>query len=334
MRLFMLSIVLVAFASSGDISAQTRNDAFGRVTPPTQPATGPGGAAAISTVRQSTFDSGDKQYWVFEPEQVLGPVPVIAFLHGWGLMTPEPYLIWIEHLVKRGNIVVYPRYQDDLKELTPNMAPNALSALLSAFARLGNRADRNRFAIIGHSIGASLAFDLSGLAASSGLPAPKALMSVAPGGTTSFGSLGSFAEEGQSAQDIPAGVLALVLIGDEDITVGDETAKLLFASMPQVPCANKNLVLVQSDRHGIPPLLANHSAGMAPLKRGTGGVTDALDYYGYWKLSDALIEAAFYGTSREYALGGGPKQLSMGAWSDGRPVAPLQIVNDGTCGAP
>src|SRR5208283_5123642 len=50
---------------------------------------------------------------------------------------------------------------------------------------------------------------------------------------------------------------------------------------------------------------------------------DAHDFYSFWKLFDALTDAAFYGTNREYALGGTPQQTFMGCWSDGTPVNPL-----------
>jgi hypothetical protein len=60
---------------------------------------------------------------------------------------------------------------------------------------------------------------------------------------------------------------------------------------------------------------------------------DALDYYAYWKLFDALTDAAFYGRNRDYALGGGRNQTHMGRWSDGKPVEPLQVRNDPGCKA-
>ncbi|HLP06848.1 MAG TPA: hypothetical protein VK178_01690, partial [Opitutaceae bacterium] len=51
--------------------------------------------------------------------------------------------------------------------------------------------------------------------------------------------------------------------------------------------------------------------------------TNALDYYGTWRLFDALCAAAFENKFREIALGGGAAQLDMGQWSDGTPVKPL-----------
>ena len=57
------------------------------------------------------------------------------------------------------------------------------------------------------------------------------------------------------------------------------------------------------------------------------GDTNALDYFGTWKLFDALTDAAFYGKNREYALGNTPQQRYMGKWSDGKPVKELIITD-------
>lgn len=52
---------------------------------------------------------------------------------------------------------------------------------------------------------------------------------------------------------------------------------------------------------------------------GTWG-TDAFDYYGTWKLFDALMTCAFQGLLCDLAMGRDPGQRNMGAWSDGTPV--------------
>jgi hypothetical protein len=52
-----------------------------------------------------------------------------------------------------------------------------------------------------------------------------------------------------------------------------------------------------------------------------------LDYYGVWKLFDALCDAAFFGKNREFALGDTPQQRFMGKWSDGVPVKELVVTD-------
>ena len=63
-------------------------------------------------VIDSSFGRGGKQYWLFEPTDPRPQkAPVVIFNHGWAGMLPRFYKRWIEHIVKRGNIVIYPRYQ-------------------------------------------------------------------------------------------------------------------------------------------------------------------------------------------------------------------------------
>jgi hypothetical protein len=50
------------------------------------------------------------------------------------------------------------------------------------------------------------------------------------------------------------------------------------------------------------------------------GEIDALDYLGFWRLFDVLIDTAFSDQKIDavFAL-----PLSMGTWSDGAPVTPM-----------
>ena len=56
-------------------------------------------------------------------------------------------------------------------------------------------------------------------------------------------------------------------------------------------------------------------------------LVNAMDFYGTWKLFDALTDAAFNGRNREYALGNTPQQRFMGLWSDGVPVKELKVTD-------
>jgi hypothetical protein len=83
------------------------------VLPPLQSIRGPGSTDyAHAGIRM--LDNGDQVdgYWLFEPTL---PTPdsahVIVFLHGYGAYNPMIYGKWIKHLVRNGNIVIYPRYQ-------------------------------------------------------------------------------------------------------------------------------------------------------------------------------------------------------------------------------
>jgi dienelactone hydrolase len=269
-------------------------------------------------------------YYLFEPDAPRPETaPVIVFLHGWGGVNPDYYDAWIRHLVRKGNIVIYPLYQSWSSLLSSSkFTSNAIQAIGDAIdllrsqaqsGRVHTRPDLEKFAIAGHSVGGVLVFNVAALAWQSGLPVPKAIMSVEPR------RMPLLSLEDCSA--ISPRTLLLVIGADRDMLSADDAINL-FHRCVQIPSQNKDFITLVSDDYGQPSLIADHLAPVCNAV-GTGmfmkGDTNALDYYGTWKLLDALTDAAFYGKNREYALGNTPQQRYMGRWSDGTPVKELVI---------
>ena len=327
-------------------------------TPPSQPQTGAGGKQYLhSSVTKNRYGKGGTEYWIFEPDSPKPrSAPVIVFLHGWGGMNPLYYGAWVDHLVKRGNIVVYPRYQQNLLTGISEFTPNTLHAVKDAVTRLKTEpghvtADFTRFATVGHSLGGILAVNVAALASESGLPRVSAVMAVEPGISEAPINVPL-----ADLKKLPAETLLLTLAGDQDTLVRDYDAKRIYYESTRVPENNKDFIMLVSDSHGRPALQASHRAPTAHDKsydngEGVGGgpaetsprigdgpqtsrrsrldsmMVNALDFYGTWKLFDALCDAAFYGKNREYALGNTPQQRFMGVWSDGTPVKELKVTD-------
>ncbi len=285
--------------------------------------------------------------------------PLIVFNHGWGAMDPDVYKAWIDHIVARGNVVVYPVYQDSVLTPPDDFTPNAIAALHAAIRRLQTepghvRPQLDRFALVGHSMGGDVSANMAALWKSQRLPFPRALMCVEPG--KSWGAPESLDIALADLSRIPATTLLLTMAGDDDHIVGAVDARRIFKESTQVPSANKDYITLVSDDHGKPALHADHLAPLAwaPMadtgrrevanarendaqRRAADGIlmpdftdakhsVNALDYYGIWKLLDALTDAAFFGTHRNIALGNTPEQRFMGEWSDGVPVKELKIT--------
>ena len=357
---FLLSLTLFALTIA---SAQRLPQG---PTPPSQPTAGPGGKQyAHSSVTRNRYGKGGQEYWIFEPDTPKPTTaPLIVFLHGWGGMNPMYYGAWIDHLVKRGNIVVYPRYQASLLTPIRDFTPNTLTAIKDAISRLQTetghiKPDLNKFATVGHSVGGILAASVAALASESGLPRVVAVMSVEPGITEAPINVPL-----ADLKKIPAETLLLAVAGDQDTLVRDFDARRVYNESTRVPANNKDYVTLVSDSHGTPGLQASHRAPTAHDKdydsgEGVGGgpaessdragglptrridgaqrnprerletmMVNALDFYGTWKLFDGLCDAAFYGKNREYALGNTPQQRFMGVWSDGVPVKELKITDN------
>jgi len=326
-------------------------------TPPSQPLTGPGGKQyAHASVTKNRYGKGTQEYWIFEPDSPKPrTAPVIIFLHGWGGMNPMYYGAWLDHLVKRGNIVVYPRYQSNLLTPIRDFTPNTIAAVKDAIHRLQTERghvtpDFSKFATAGHSLGGLLAANVAALARESNLPRVRAVMSVEPGITESPINVPL-----ADLKKIPAETLLLAIAGDQDGLVRDTDAKRIYYESTRVPAQNKDFITLVSDSHGQPALQASHRAPTAIDKdydsgEGVGGapagtpdrigdaqlsrrvrpetmLVNALDYYGTWKLFDGLIDAAFTGKNREYALGNTRQQRFMGVWSDGVPVKELKVTD-------
>ena len=333
-----------------------------RPTPPAQPATGPGGRQYTHAgVTKHRYGAGNEEYWIFEPDTPKpASAPVIVFLHGWGGMNPLYYGAWLDHLVKRGNIVVYPRYQATLLTPISEFTPSTIAAIKDAVNRLQTetghiKPDLTRFAVVGHSVGGLLAASVAALAEQSKLPKMRAVMSVEPGITDSPINIPL-----ADLKKIPSDTLLLAVAGDQDTLVRDTDAKRVYNESTNVPAANKDYITLVTDTHGTPSLQASHRAptamdrdydngegvGGGPANPGRVGnstsrqngpsaqdrrletmMVNALDFYGTWKLFDALCDAAFYGKNREYALGNTKEQRFMGVWSDGVPVKELKVTD-------
>ena len=309
----ILVLLSCAAASAGDAAVSVADVA--KPSPPRQPEHGPGGSDyPHRAVRQTEHGEGGQQFWIIEPAQpALKKAPLIIFIHGWSAMTPDTYRGWIDHLAKRGNIVVYPRYQERLFTPAAEYFPNVVASVRAALDVLkqpGHVApDLSRVALVGHSVGGVQVVNYAASARAEGLPVPKAAMSVEPG----QGSQGGLKlVPMRDCGTIPAETKLLVVVGDSDQMVGSECARSVWRDTRHM--SDRAFVTVRSDSHGFPPLTANH---LSPVSWNRAA-TDALDWLGFWRLFDSLTESAFAGGVLQVAP-------AMGTWSDGMPVTPLEI---------
>jgi acetyl esterase/lipase len=289
-------------------------------------------------VRRQEFGVGERSYWLFEPDEpTLAAAPVIVFNHGWLAVNPAAYGAWIDHLVRRGQIVIFPRYQLDVATRPADFLPNALAAIRDAFDVLEAspkhiRPDRERFALVGHSAGGNLSAQLAAVAAENHLPVPKALVLLMPG-------------EVQPAREpalsrIDPSTLLVVAAAEDDRIVGDVRARQIFASTTSIASDRKKYVLYRSDRHGLPWLVADHTAPTAAHREfdtGDGVLRgfqlnraelNAFDYAGFWRMADMTIDAAFAGKTLDEATDRGELFRHLGYWSDGRAVARPVVGDD------
>ncbi|MBB3904951.1 alpha/beta hydrolase fold domain-containing protein [Methylobacterium brachythecii] len=335
--------------------------------PPTQPLEGPGGVGdkgatvvkrAVGTASASTY-----AFYKSGPAPAEGR-PVAVLLHAWGATNPRAYGGWIDHLARNGWLVLFPRFQElnksrpaDATEKAGGLVKAALDALA---ADTDARPDPKRLALIGHLAGAPLAANLAAEAQAKGLPAPRLVYVIMPGG---------IAHDAKS-RGIPlvdlAGIagdtLLVAVSGDKDARAADLGAKRILREASAVAAERKLIVRALSDDHGFPAMTATLSspAGIDAAYDGTAitvapdpkdakpapfkwsaDVTltgeqatlvqqinnaraDALDYLAYWRTFDMAATAAFAGKDAN-KLKADSSFSDMGRWADGWPVKRLGV---------
>ncbi len=308
------------------------------IAQPVQPAEGPGGREYLhQTVLFQDFAEKPDGYWLFEPAS---PKPdsadVIIFFHGYGGYNPMIYGQWIKHLVRKGHIVIYPRYQKNLvSPRPPRFAKNCAKGIRDALLELEKeghvkpRLDALVFA--GHSYGGIIGAKLGVQFEKFDIPRPKGLLLCAPGtGPLTGGRLRSY-------QKMPSDTKLLIVVSKNDEVVGEKMAKRIFRTATSTP--DRNLLYLYKDQRGQPSIKADHDQSYALDMEFDSGIRnftakralrraklDVVDYGVYWKLLDAMVDCIRDGENCEIALGGGYLQTGVGKWSDGATIQPLRVV--------
>lgn len=286
------------------------------------------------------FGQGQRSYIIFEPSDPKPEsAPVVVFLHGWFAVNPAIYGAWIDHLVRSGKIVIFPRYQNDVSTSPQRFLGNALAAIRDALKVLESgrghvRPRLDQLGLIGHSAGGNLAAYIAAVASEpqSGIPIPKAVVALMPGEV--------FPQREPSLAKIPETTLLVVMVGEEDILVGDVRGREIFSEAVAVPKSRKRFILFRSDRHGYPPLLAEHTAPTGANRRldtGDGvlkslqmslGEVNAFDHAGFWRIADMTLDAAFSGKTLDRVIRNPEQFRHLGFWSDGRRVTPPIVADN------
>jgi predicted alpha/beta-hydrolase family hydrolase len=74
-------------------------------------------SAATKATAEGPIGKGASGVWIYTPAGK--PKDVVVFFHGQGgpkEATPANHLPWIKHLVSRGSVVIYPRYEIAFEE--------------------------------------------------------------------------------------------------------------------------------------------------------------------------------------------------------------------------
>jgi hypothetical protein len=305
---------------------------------PGQPLTGPGGAEYI---HQSVafYDSARYAdgYWLFEPA---APRPdsadVEVYMHGYGAYNPMAYGKWIKHLVAKGNIVIYPRYQKNLvtprAEAFPANAAKGIRDALTALQGEGHvRPRTGKVAYIGHSYGGVIVSNLGTNWEQYGIPKPASMLLCEPGsGPLKGARLPRY-------DRLPVDLSLIIVVGEDDYVVGNEFGQLVFETAVNTP--DRRLVIQRRDTDGNRWVLATHSEPYCyDLDFDTGlrnytsrrvlmtSRLNEVDFNCYWKFGDALMDHTRNGCYGDVCFGDVPQRTYLGSWPNGKEMRSLEVL--------
>lgn len=307
--------------------------------PPGPPETGFGSAQNYLTDRwtltvSGSAAAGDKT-WTYVPDQLVygDRAPVVIFLHGFSVLTPELYQTHIEHLVRQGNIVIFPLFQKStfwgflsesglFKPMDQSVwARRAADSVALALDAIDDIADRDSVYLYGHSLGGLIALAWQ---AEAGVPVKQIVLSHAQ--VDAAAGMPDFVKQLVKVIEIPwrdyapaIDVPVLILNGEEDTIALPSQSEEIFHALTGAP--RVDYYFAPSDRYGYPDISPNHGApldviqGLPPHLKifDVSGELNALDYRFYFAALDAVL-----------AGWQGEIPFAMGQWSDGTPVNGIQ----------
>lgn len=310
---FQVILTLVFLTLATCVEAQSQ---------PPQPASGPGGSAlpyrATSTTARAQFPD-DKSYWIITPtgwargDVAPAKLPLVIFLHGYGLSRPADYASWINHIARGGNVVIFPKYQGVLNFAPSSWTDNAVAAIKDAISKSfpGTPPDLALgMILVSHSAGGLVSANLANRFVANRLPRPRALVLAMPWYDPALD---------RSLSGIPSATRVLCVVGNTDSNVGRRGCDAIWDRAPQV--RSRSYVWMYGDSHGQPAVIADHfvaADAQSPL--------NVLDWNGLWKFSDAMRSCVFGGRDCGYIDGGAPLQTGLGMWSDGVPVQAMTVT--------
>ena len=267
-------------------------------------------------------------FWLFEPAKPKGESSfIIFFWHGTtGIHNPYSLiygdLIFIKHLVKKGFIVVYPVYQygdstisniEEEVELGVGLVRRALE-ILPNLKVMRNEKNEILYGHTGISRGGGMSLNLANYNNYyTDLPPPQAVCAFVPRNIQ------------DSYSNIPSSTKVLIIGAEDD--PWNYTYIDAWERIRHIPRTNRNYIQANSDKHGVPNLLAHHCFACTGYLLDNPESINALDFYGSWKWATSLFNCASIGEECIYCLGNDSIITYMGKWSDNTLVKKATIID-------
>lgn len=294
MKSFFYTAILMALVSL-NLSSQIYTG------PIPKPGSGYGADGSYTVATQSFLNPNFPAHniVIYYPTGIALPVPTILYSHAYGGNDPSNISGFLNFVAKKGYAVVFVPYQTTGVSVQDRYS-NLLNGFIKAARDYPNIIDTTKVGFVGHSFGGAAVFANSSYCFK----------------TLKWGQLGRFIFSmaqwytyniSQSdLQSFPTDVKLLSIVYENDDTNDHRMANDVFNTI-NIPASEKDYLRVKSDTINGYIYTADH---VVP----NNSAFNALDYYAYYRLLDAMCDYVFNGSlaGKDVALGNGSaNQVSM-----------------------
>jgi hypothetical protein len=294
MKSFFYFTILVAFNSLSTFG-QTYT---GPIPKPTS-GYGTDGSYTVATQSFANPNFSGHDIVIYYPAGITSPIPTIFYSHAFGGNNPNNISGFLNFVAKKGYAVVFVPYQTTGVTVQDRYS-NLLNGFMQAAQNYPNIIDTTKVGFVGHSFGGGASFANAYHCFT--------ILNWGQSGRFIFAMAQwySYNISQTELQSFPNDVKLLTLVYENDVTNDQRMANDIFNTI-NIPASEKDYLRVKSDTISGYVYTADH---VVP----NNSAFDALDYYAYYRLFDAMCDYAFNGSmaGKDVALGNGSvNQISM-----------------------
>lgn len=260
---------------------------------------------------------------IFYPQGITTPRPTIFFSHPYGGEDKEYNIELYNFIAKKGYVVVFVPYRT-FDVSVDHRYQTLWEGFTKAAEDYSDIIDTQKVGFMGHSFGGGASIDLAYKAftekgwGENG----RFLFTMAPWYAFNWDSP---LTTQQQLQNFPPNTKMITQVYDEDDVNDHRMAIDIFKNI-NIPNAQKDFIYIKSSTVNGYNYVTDHAM---PSSRVT---FDALDYYGVYRLLDAMMDYSFNGntSAKNTALGNGSAaQVTMPSYN-GQAMAPLEVTDNPT----
>lgn len=311
----VLTLFLLLSCSKDQTAAAIDDDLAGPIS---RPQSGYGSDGTY-TVAKITFPSplySGKNVEIFYPKGISSPKPTIFYSHPYGGEESAYNIGLYEFIAKKGYVVVFAPYPTIASSV--DVRYNTLwESFKKAAADYPNIIDTSKVGFMGHSFGGGASFGL----------AHKAFVDLGWGKNGRFifamAQWYSYQITPEELQSFPSNTKLITQVYDDDTTNDHRLAIDMFKNI-NIPNTEKDFILIKKS------VLPNYTYTAEHNLPNTQSAYDAYDYYGIYRLLDALMDYSFNENeaAKNTALGNGSAaQITMPSYN-GQALSPLEVTDN------